>query len=139
MRKGIEHEHLLKNTTARTGGTLQGANRHTHSAAHYSEHAAVDSRKKAGGARNTIAAAGPDALPARGRVCSASRIQRADLNCLPAEEMVFLDKPNRRPTFLMEVSPRSSLAMYVGLVVLALLGHIGVVGNAEALVNYYQR
>ena len=56
-----------------------GASRHTHSAAHYSEHAAVDLRKKAGGARHTIAAAAPAALPARGRVCStphsASRLE----------------------------------------------------------------
>ena len=36
-------------------------------------------------------------------VSAQCRIQRADLNCLPAEEMVFLDMPNWRPTFLMAV------------------------------------
>jgi len=36
-------------------------------------------------------------------VSAQCRIQRADLNCLPAEEMVCLDKPNWRPTFLMAV------------------------------------
>jgi hypothetical protein len=54
----------------------------------------------------------PDALPARGcqrvNVCAPRRIQRADLNCFPAEEVVRLDNPNLRPTSLM---PRSSLAM----------------------------
>jgi hypothetical protein len=45
-------------------------------------------------------------------VCAQRRIQRADLNCLPAEEMVFFDKPNWRPTLLIVVSPRSSLAMW---------------------------
>ena len=51
---------------------------------------------------------------ARGRVYSSTprRNQRADLNCLPAEDMVLLDKPNLRPTWLMVVLARSSLAMW---------------------------
>ncbi len=52
-------------------------------------------------------------MPARGRVCS-TRIQRADLNCFPAEEMVRLDNPNLRPTSLIVVRPRSSLATCEG-------------------------
>jgi hypothetical protein len=44
-------------------------------------------------------------------VCAPRRIQRADLNCFPVEEMVRLDNPNLRPTSLMVVWPRSSLAM----------------------------
>jgi hypothetical protein len=43
-------------------------------------------------------------------VCAPRRIQRADLNCFPAEERVRLDNPNVRPTSLMVVWPRSSLA-----------------------------
>ena len=64
--------------------------------------AAVDSRKKAGGAQHTIAAAGPDALPARGRVCSTPHsASRTEL--LACRGDGILDEPNWRPTFLMAV------------------------------------
>jgi hypothetical protein len=46
-------------------------------------------------------------------VCAPRRFQRADLNCFPAEEMVRLDNPTLRPTSLMVVWPRSSLALYL--------------------------
>ena len=45
-------------------------------------------------------------------VCAPRHIQRADLNCFPAEEMVRLDNPNLRPTSLIVVWPRSSFAMW---------------------------
>ena len=78
----------------KNGGTLLGATRHLHSAAHETRLLQqVRTRCK------------------RVDVCAPRRIQRADLSCFPAEEMVRLENPNLRPTSLMAVWPRSSLAM----------------------------
>jgi hypothetical protein len=77
------------------GGALFGAIRHVHSAAH--------DKRLLQQVRTRCQ---------RVDVCAPRRIQQADLNCFPAEEMVRLDNPNLRPTSLLVVWSRSSLAMW---------------------------
>ena len=90
---------LVKNITARTGGALHG------SEPPHAQCSALLGARRCGLAQKGGWSTKHDCCSRSGRVdvSAQCRIQRADLNCLPAEEMVFLDMPNWRPTFLMAV------------------------------------